>query len=72
MFGCDLKLWSCFKTKCKIWQNTCIKKMINTKMWHGGEIVNMINNKLQKNSIENSFLWKKCYSTKGPQKENSP
>jgi hypothetical protein len=41
-------------------------------MWHSWEIVNMINNKLQKNSIKNSFLWKMYYSAKGPQKDNSP
>jgi hypothetical protein len=48
------------------------KKWITQNMWHSGEILNMINNKLQKNSIENSFWWKRCYSTKGPQTENSP
>jgi hypothetical protein len=47
--------------------------MINKKMWHIGAIVNIINKNLQKISFDNSFLWKRCFLTKGSvQMDNSP
>jgi len=48
-----------------------LQKWLIKNMWHIGAIVNVINNKLQKISFENFFLWKICFLTKGPQKDNN-
>ncbi len=67
IFGDDLKFWSFFKMKhwiCTFFKNHIYSIMTNKKKWCIGENLNILYNKLPKNSLKNSFACKSCFLEK--------
>jgi hypothetical protein len=77
MLTCFDMIWNCdnFSSRntksskiCTLSKILIYSKLIIKKIWCIGTTINIINKKFQKNSFENSSLWKHVFLAKGLQK----